>query len=408
VATLTKLLVYHICVRGYSSSRRHPRTRYRWAVLSAGAVAQASFSAFALGLPALAPALRDTYGLSLRETGLLLASVNIGLLATLLLWGLATDRHGERFVIVVGLLGAAAALAAGAFSRYLLVIVLFALAGALGSSVHAGTGRAVMRWFAADERGLAMGIRQTAIPVAGAAAAVSLPWIAAAHSVRAAILVLAAGLLAGALVAAAVMTAEDVAPEPADEGIRSMLLNRLLWRLSLGSVLVCSAQVSLVMFLVLFLHDARGLSPAQAALALAASQVVGAALRIATGIWSDRVGSRITPFRQLALALAATLATAVALLHAPLAALIPLLVLATAISMGWNTLSFAAAAELGGTHRSGAALGLQQTTLAVATVAIPLLFASLVASSSWRVAYGAAAVFPLLGWWVLRPLRERH
>ena len=55
---------------------------------------------------------------------------------------------------------------------------LLVLAGALGASVNAASGRAVMGWFHARERGLALGIRQTAIPIGGAAAAAGLPWLA--------------------------------------------------------------------------------------------------------------------------------------------------------------------------------------------------------------------------------------
>ena len=86
----------------------------------------------------------------------------------------------------------------------------------------------------------------------------------------------------------------------------------------------------------------------------------------------------------------------------------PALVVATGISMGWNSLSFAAAAELGGPARSGAAIGVQQTALALASVIVPLGFAVLVARSSWQAAFALAAIFPLVGWCVLRPLDERR
>ena len=42
-----------------------PARRYRWTILSAGVVAQAANSAILLGLPAIAPALRRHYGLTL-------------------------------------------------------------------------------------------------------------------------------------------------------------------------------------------------------------------------------------------------------------------------------------------------------------------------------------------------------
>ena len=82
---------------------------FRWIVLAGGCVAQASFSAFFLGLPALAPPFRDDYDLGLGQTALLLASASIGIVLTLFPWGVVTDRAGERRAVAAGLLGAGAA-----------------------------------------------------------------------------------------------------------------------------------------------------------------------------------------------------------------------------------------------------------------------------------------------------------
>src|SRR4029077_19958283 len=147
-------------------------TRYRWVILGAGTFAQATFSAVSVGLPALAPALRSHYRLSLAETGVVLGAIGIGQLPTLLPWGVLADRIGERLVIALGLAGAGGAIAAAAAThRYATLVVLLIAGGALGASVNAASGRAVMGWFGADERGLALWIRQTAIPIGGAAAA---------------------------------------------------------------------------------------------------------------------------------------------------------------------------------------------------------------------------------------------
>src|SRR6266496_3246893 len=85
--------------------------RYRWVVLAAGTLAQASFSASSVGLPALGPALKSHYGLTLGETGVVIGAIGIGMLFTLLPWGLVADRVDERWVIATGLTGAAALLA---------------------------------------------------------------------------------------------------------------------------------------------------------------------------------------------------------------------------------------------------------------------------------------------------------
>jgi hypothetical protein len=49
---------------------------------------------------------------------------------------------------------------------------------------------------------------------------------------------------------------------------------------------------------------------------------------------------------------------------------------------------------------------MQQTTLSVAGALAPPAFAALVAATSWRVGFAFAAVFPLVGVQLLRPLRS--
>ena len=111
-------------------------------------------------------------------------------------------------------------------------------------------------------------------------------------------------------------------------------------------------------------------------------QVIGAGLRILAGRWSDHVRARIAPLRQLASALAAALLGTAVLTGAPLALLLPALVVAGALSLSWNGLSFTAAAELAGRARSGAALGFQQTALSLSSDDGPV-FAAVVDAGSW-------------------------
>jgi len=371
-------------------------SRYRWLVLAAGTAAQTSFSAVIIGLPVLAPQLRDAHGLSLLQVGVVLDSLWIGTLLTLLPWGLLADRFGERLVLGTGLgaCGVATA-AAGSAHSFESLVLLVGLAGAAGASVNAASGRAVMQWFPHSE---------TAIPVGGFISALVLP----ALSLRSAFVFLGVLCLAGAAFGVAAIrerkagSGDDVL-EP--RGLGATLRDHRLWLLCLGSSFYLVAQLAVIGFLVLFLHDERGLSDGAAAGVLAAAQVVAAAMRIGGGRWSDRVGSRLRPLRAVGVASAVTLALATAALSAPLALLVPAFVLAGGISMAWNGLSFTAAAEIAGRSRSGAALGMQQSALAAAGAIVPPAFAAVVAASSWRIGFAGAAVFPLAGVLLLRPLR---
>ncbi|HSC49136.1 MAG TPA: MFS transporter [Gaiellaceae bacterium] len=381
-------------------------SRYRWLVLAAGTAAQTSFSAVIVGLPVLAPTLRDVHDLSLVQVGVVLDSLWIGTLLTLLPWGLLADRVGERLVLATGLVACAAALVgAGYAGGFGSLILLVGLAGAAGASVNAASGRAVMQWFPARERGFALGVRQTAIPVGGLVSALVLPALA----LRASFVFLAALCVAGALFGAAVIrertgAAEDDVLEP--RGLGATLRDHRLWLLCGGSSLYLVAQLAITGFLVLFLHDERGLSDAAAAGVLAGVQVVAAAMRIGGGSWSDRLGSRVRPLRIVGVGSAITLAVAAALLSAPLPLLIAAFVLAGGLSMSWNGLSFTAAAEIAGRTRAGAALGMQQSALAAAGAIVPPAFAAVVAASSWRVGFALSAAFPLAGVALLRPLRS--
>jgi sugar phosphate permease len=376
---------------------------YRWTILALGTAAQASYAAVFLGVAVLAPFLRADYDLSLTEIGLALATVSIGSMVTLLPWGLLADRIGERAVLAGGLGAAAVAMVAAAYaSSFASLVAALTVAGAAGASVNAASGRAVMSWFDAGQRGFALGIRQTAIPIGGAVAALVLPAVATAGGLRAAFLALAGGCF-GAAVAGGIGLRE--APPDREETLTRSehpLRDRRIWRLAVASALLVGAQISVLAFAVLFLHDERSLSTAVAAGLLAIMQLLGAGLRIGMGRWSDRVGRRVAPLLRLSFALAVALATSAALTEAPLALLLPALVLAGALGLSWNGLAFTATAELAGRARSGAALGFQQTALSIAAAATPPLFAALVEASSWGIAFGCAAVLPLAGAGVVR------
>jgi MFS family permease len=81
---------------------------------------------------------------------------------------------------------------------------------------------------------------------------------------------------------------------------------------------------------------------------------------------------------------------------APLSLLIPSLVVAGGLSLAWNGLAIAAAAETASAGRVGTAIGFQQTLLGLIVAGAPPAFAA-VATGSWRLAFALAAVGPVIG-----------
>jgi sugar phosphate permease len=375
--------------------------RYRWVVLGLGILAQAAFAALLTGFPAIGPAIRDEFGLSLSGFGALLGAITAGATVTLVPWGLLTDRIGERTSISIGLTGAAAALAASATGGAALLATMLLVAGALGAVANVASGRVVMGWFDFAERGMAFGLRQAAVPLGGAVAAFTLPALVSATDARAGLV----GLGIGCLVAAGACGVW--LREPARSRVTrgpGPLRDRRVYRLAGASGLLVASQAAVVGFVVLFLHEERGLAEVAAGAVLAAVQVVGVALRISAGWWSDRLGRRMLPLRWAAAVIAATWLLTPALLYLPLIVTVPVVVAAGAITFGWNGLSFNAAAELAEEGRSGTAIAIQQTALFGAASITPPLFGWLVSATSWRAGFWALAVGPAVCWLLLRPL----
>ena len=377
---------------------------YRWVVLGVGSLATASLAAVQGGLPAVAPAIQEAFDLTLVQVTAVFTAFALGTVLTLLAWGVLSDRAGERAVIGSGLAaGSLAMFGAAAVDGYTALLAWMALAGMLSSSGVAASGRAVFGWFPRDERGLALGLRQTAVPVGAAAASFSLPPLAAANGLDAALYALAGAMLAAALAAGIWLRDGErraSAAPPAPDAVR----DPRIWRLSAASSLMIIGQVGVTSLLVLYLYSARDWTAAHAALALGVVQVGAAAARVAAGRWSDLRDERIEPFRRLAATAGVLLLAAAALAPAPGAIAVPVLMAGGVAAMSWNGLSFTAAAEISGRRQAGTAMGIQNTSMRLVAVGVPVGLGALASAVSWELAFALMGAAPLAARWLLRPL----
>src|SRR5947199_9498505 len=174
------------------------------------------------------------------------------MLPMLLPWGLLADRFGERAVMAVGLAGAGVVfLVVPATQGFGWLVGLLVLAGALGSSINAASGRAVMGWFGEEQRGFALGIRQTAVPIRGAVSASVLPWIASSGGTRDAFFTLGAFcILAAAVAVLLVREAPGGRRSPLGDVARTFRSTHN-WVLAGGSGLFVVAQIALTNYPVL-------------------------------------------------------------------------------------------------------------------------------------------------------------
>ncbi len=366
----------------------------------AGLFAMTAGCTFQYGLAYLIPAFRAE-GLSLEQAGILVACPTAGLLLTLVAWGAAADRWGERLVLGAGLALAGTLLVVGATVHGTAALgACLVAAGAAGASVYAASGRLILGWFPARQRGLAMGIRQSAQPLGVAVAALALPSIGA-HGRAPALAFLGTFCLAAAVLVAAVV--RDPARPPRQAGRHGGSPYRggphrtaiILWRIHAASALLVVPQFAVATFALVFLVNAHGLDPVTAGRILAVAQACGAFSRLGAGVWSDRVGSRMRPMRALAVATALILAAlaAGAAVRAPWA--VAVLFAAVIISVSTNGLAFTAVAEHAGSSWAGRALGIQNTGQNAFAAATPPVLAAVIGAAGYAVAFGVVALFPL-------------
>jgi sugar phosphate permease len=370
----------------------------RWIVLAVGVLSQTSACAFVYGIPFLVPGLRDALGLSLAAVGTYVAAPTTGLLLTLIAWGALADRFGERIVMAVGMVLAAAAIGTVALlpdPAHAVVLVLLAAGGAAGAAVFAANGRMIMGWFPRHERGLAMGIRQTAQPLGVALAGLVLPSLATRTGAFGSLLVPASSCLVSA--ALILLLTKDPARPEGGPGVHtgSPYRTPVLWRVHAASALLVVPQFAIAAFATEYLVRQQGWGAAGAGAFVAVVQLFGAAGRIATGVWSDRVGSRLRPMRQLAVG--ATLVLLVFALGDAMAPWLAIAMLAVGgiVTVADNGLAFTAVAEIAGPAWSGRALGIQNTGQNVMTSVTPIVLGALIGPAGYAVGFAVAAVAPV-------------
>jgi MFS family permease len=370
----------------------------RWSIMAVSLAATASSFLFINGIAFLIPSLQAARGIPLDEAALLSSMPSWGMVVTLVAWGYALDRIGERMVMTVGLaLTAAAAYAAASAHSMVMIAVYLFLGGMAAASCNTAGGRLVSAWFPPHQRGLAMGIRQTAQPLGIALGALIIPELAE-HGPKAGLRLTALACVVGAIASAIGII--DPPRKPRQEASQQELASPYrgsltLWRINAVAGLLMMPQTVTVTFMLVWLIRNLHWSVAAAGGLVTLSQLLGAVGRVLVGRWSDRVGSRMRPVRIIAIAATVTL---VLLAYADFLNSryqAPLMVAIAVIAMLDNGLEATAITEFAGPYWSGRALGIQNTTQRLMAATGPPLFGALISAAKYPSAWMLCAAFPL-------------
>jgi MFS family permease len=371
----------------------------RWSMLVIALTSTLFTNVFINGIAFLIPTLHAERGLDLAAAGLIASLPSFGMVTSLIAWGYAVDRLGERIVLTAGAaLTAAAAFAAASADTLVAVGVFLFLGGMAAASTNAASGRLVVGWFPPHQRGLVMGIRQTAVPLGAGLGALVIPRLAAGEGVSAALLFPAVVCAVSAVICGVGVLDPPRPPRaeaPAEHLANPYRGSGTLTRIHAVSVLLVVPQAVVWTFTLVWLIVDRGWSPSSAGVLVGVAQLLGAGARVAAGYWSDRVGQRLRPIRAISWGAAATMGLLALTdwLGSPLS--IAFMLAASAITVSDNGLAFTAIAEIAGPFWSGRALGAQNTSQHLASALAGPLFGGLIGVAGYPAAFAVCALLPL-------------
>ena len=388
-----------------------------WLMLSLALLAQIAVSIAVQAAPTLAPFLQADLDLTRAEVGLFNSALMAGSLVAMFAAGWVVDIKGERAALVWGTVtvGLFCLTILGAPTFHTALAALF-LAG-IGAAFPTPAGsKAVMGWFPLSQRGTAMGIRQTGIPLGGAIAAAALPAIALAAGWR--IAIATSGLacfVAAALCWFCYRNPERIAPG-ASPVVHHRLprvtdfLTRDVVLLGVSGALLTLGQFTLITYLAIFLKETQDIAITTSASLLFFAQIAGAAGRILWGVGSDRLfAHRRKPALIWANVLSAVGALTLGWLpHGTPAWLIGLLVTAYAFNtLGWHGTWIALLAEIAGPLNQGRTVGIAMTLMYPGIILLPPLFGWFVdRTHSWPLAWTVLAAVLVAGILLALPVRE--
>ena len=283
----------------------------------------------------------------------------------------------------------------------IVTFVLLLLSGVAQTAAILAGITAIAMWFRAGTRGIAMGIRQAAVPVGGALAAASLPPLAFEFGWRDA-LITAGGIeigvtLVGMLIYrdyAGAGRRETVTPR-LRAAVSSVVRDRDVSRAVLAGTVLAAGQFVTLAYIQLFLVEDLHASLRLAAVVLAVIEVAGIAGRLAWGAISDLVFAgqrRGVLLAILALAALGSIGMALSASGPGLALAVPMSVLLGFTIVGSPGIYVTLISDLSKPEYDSATMGIGLAFIQSSALVVPPVFGALAdATSSYRAAWLALA-----------------
>jgi len=332
----------------------------------------------------LSPLIQSELELSHTQIGLFTSVYFAGAFCSSFPMGWLVDKIGVYWTMPLGQLIVGTFIFSISFAdSFILICIMLFLAGIGHAAINPATAKVVMAWFPLKRRAIAMGFKQTGVPIGGASAAFLLPALSVNLGWRNALVI--SGLVSIVSVVLSFLFYRKPVYEkqnyfPASltvSRLPAIMKNRDIMLLSVLMIGFLMLQSSLETYLVLFCIDVLNLTLITAGLMLSATQIGAVIGRVGWGPVSDIL---LRARRKIVLiiigAISSVMCFSFALLgsHMPLWIIGVLVLIFGACAIGWNAIYIVLVVELAGRGREGRALGISLTIAFIGHLIGPPIF----------------------------------
>jgi len=381
-------------------------TYYKWIIVLVATLSQTAATFVTYGMGPIATFYQIEWNLSSFQTGFIVSAVNIGPIFSMMLFGYLMDKRGEKQIIGWGsiLLGFSALLLM-LVNNYAVLLLLLLIVGIWYGSAQTGGSTAIVKWFPDKHRGLAIGIRQTGIPIGGALASAILTYMYYHHSLTSVHLVQGIVAIAGGLLFLLIYqepknrVAVATTSVTFKEKLQAIKNNKDLYPIYIVGIVMMTLQMIIVAHFMSYLHQDGGYSLTAAGQYLSLVLIGGMIGRVAIAWISDQFFAQKREFLLMIVMASAVILIVLLplMLHAKMLMLLGCFLLGF-VALGWYSLFIACVTERSNPHYVGltvsAALTLNQLFIVIA----PSLFGFMVTFfASYQLALDIVAIFVALG-----------
>jgi MFS transporter, ACS family, hexuronate transporter len=256
---------------------------------------QAGASLAYYGYVPVIPLMEKEFSLTNTQIGWMTSAVFLGSSIIAIPSGIITDKFGARkslFFFSILLLFVIFSFTIS--NSYVFLLVLLFLLGTGYGGITPGTNKGIMENFNELNRGTAMGIKQMGVSIGSTFGTLMLPVLASHFGWRYSLLSIAIILIPLCLFHLRVLEEKESNYQRIQliESIKDILRNKRLKKIIFIIIFFIWVQLSVMTYIVLYLHDSKNISLSFSLLCLAILQIGGVVGRAAWGVISDQLFNR--------------------------------------------------------------------------------------------------------------------